>query len=57
MSIRDRRNIVKRSNIRALKIPGREERQNGAETMSEEIITRDFMKVMEDIKLWAQEAP
>lgn len=48
---------MKRSNICALKIPGREERHNGAETMSEEIITRDFMKVMEDIKLWAQEAP
>lgn len=37
---------MKRSNICALKIPGREERHNGAETMSEEIITRDFMKVM-----------
>lgn len=56
---------MKRSNIHALKIPEREEiipgrereeRDNGAETMSKEIITSDFMKVMED-KLWAQEAP
>ena len=42
---------MKRSNIHALKIPEREERDNGAETMSEEIITRNFMKVMKDIKL------
>lgn len=47
---------MKRSNIHALKIPEREERDNGAETMSKEIITRDFVKVMED-KLWAQDAP
>lgn len=49
--------MVKRFNIYALGIPEREERDNGAETISKEIITRSFMKVMKDIKLWAQEAP
>lgn len=35
----------------------KERRDNGAETISKKIITRNFMKVMKDIKLWAQEAP
>lgn len=46
--------MMKNSTIYTLGIP---ERRRDIITIFEEIITRNFMKVMKDVKLWAQEAP
>lgn len=49
--------MVNGSNIYSLGVPEREEGGNGTQTVSEEITARNFVEVMKDMKLWAQETP
>lgn len=47
----DHRNMwdtVKRANIHVIRVPEEEERENGAEAISEEIMIEDFLKLIKD---------
>lgn len=41
---------MKKTNISAIGVPGREERENGTEAIPEEIITENIPKLIKEIK-------
>lgn len=41
---------MKKTNVSAIGVPGREERENGTEAIPEEIITENIPKLIKEIK-------
>lgn len=49
--LRDKKRRMKASNINLIRVPERENRENGKQTFIEEITTDNFAKLIKDVNL------